>query len=76
MKSGGEWQPVSDEFSEYFVDGKLLCVRWKNSGLGAQEEREWWEIVSINGNKMLWYLYDQDDSGNPYSKNVELTRVE
>ena len=76
LKSGETWLPVNDEFSEYFVDGKLLCVRWKNSGLGAQEEREWWEIVSINGNKMLWYLYVQDDSGNPYSKNVELTRVD
>ena len=75
MKSGGEWQPVSDEFSEYFVDGKLLCVRWKNNGSGTQEEREWWEIVSIDDNKMTWYLHAIDDNGNPYSKSVVLTKV-
>lgn len=76
MKSGDNpWQTYEDELAEYFVDGTLLCMRWK--GVGAEkEERDWREIVSINGNKMLWYLYVQDDSGNPYSKNVELTRVE
>jgi len=65
-----------DEYSEYFVDGPLVCMRWKRVGEGNLEQRDWWEIVSLEGDKMLWTVYSQDDNGNTYTKNIELTRVE
>ena len=40
-------QISDDDFSDYFVAGNLLCTRWKNAGEGNEENREWWEIESI-----------------------------
>ena len=78
VKSGDEeaWMTFQDEYSEYFVDGPLVCMRWKRVGEGNLEQRDWWEIVSLEGDKMLWTVYSQDDNGNTYTKNIELTRVE
>jgi len=78
VKSGDEeaWKTFQDEYSEYFVDGPLVCMRWKRVGEGNLEQRDWWEIVSLEGDKMLWTVYSQDDNGNTYTKNIELTKVE
>jgi ABC-type sugar transport system substrate-binding protein len=77
MKKGdGAWTSFDDEFSEYFVDGPMVYMRWKRAGEGMSEQRDWWEIVSLDGDKMKWTLYTQDDNGNSYTTNVELTKVE
>ncbi len=70
-----DWNIYLDEFAEYFTDGPLLCMRWKNAGEAQTEQRDWWEIVSIEGDKMQWTVYTQDDD-LPYTKTIELTRVE
>jgi ABC-type sugar transport system substrate-binding protein len=73
---GSPFTTFKDEFSEYFVDGPLLCMRWKNLGEGEVEKRDWWEIASLEDNKMVWTVYTQDDSGNPYTKMIELRKLE
>lgn len=69
-KKGETWVASEDEFSGYIVDGKLLCVRWKNTGTGDEEQRQWWIIDSINDDKIQWSSYDGDTD-----TNVELTKV-
>ena len=44
----GAWKLSDDDYANYFVDGPLLCTRWKNTGLSQVENREWWEIEGIN----------------------------
>ena len=46
------WYEVEAVFNMYFVDGNLLCTRWKN--VGENENREWWEIESIDSDSMKW----------------------
>ena len=65
-----------DEFSEYFTDGPLLCMRWKNAEEGKTEERDWWEIDSIEGDRMQWTVGTQDEGGIFYTKTIELKKVE
>ena len=58
----GEWEAVTTrEYQEYFVDGILLCTRWKD--VNGEEHREWWEINSLEGDQMQWKaLRTNDDS--------------
>ena len=39
-KVNDEWQLSDDTFSDYFVEGPLLCSRWKNNVEGAVENRD------------------------------------
>ncbi len=50
----GEWVEVESVFNNYFVDGYLLCTRWKNVGDNETENREWWEIDTIGNDSMRW----------------------
>jgi hypothetical protein len=70
-------QGVSDvnSFSEYFVDGNLLCTRWMNNGEGQVENREWWEIASIKDGVMLWTALRAHDDGTTYVANFSMTKV-
>ena len=70
-----EWQLFDDEFSDYFVDGILLCTRWKNSGEGTVENREWWEITSIEDGVMKWKGLRADEDGTTHIATFELTQV-
>ena len=72
----GSWITYVDEFSEYFTDGPLLCMRWKNAEEGKTEERDWWEIDSIEGDRMQWTVGTQDEGGIFYTKTIELKKVE
>lgn len=54
------WTEVPSVFNSYFVDGYLLCTRWKNVGEGEVENREWWEIESITADTMKWIGYRQE----------------
>jgi len=54
-----EWEEKESIFNDYFVDGYLLCTRWKNSE-EEQENREWWEIESINADSMKWIATRMD----------------
>ncbi len=72
---GGQWQAVTTrEFQDYFVDGMLLDTRWKNQS--EAEMREWWEIKSINGDKMVWTALRQNGDGSTFEQTVEWERVE
>ena len=50
-KVDGEWKADADYLSDYFVDGILLCIRWKKTS-DSEEIREWWEIESIQNGTM------------------------
>ena len=77
LKSGeGQWIKMEDEFSEYFVDGRLLCTRWKNAGEGTVENREWWEILSIEDDTMIWTALRQNDLGEQYVESFVMYKVQ
>ncbi|MBO6062728.1 MAG: hypothetical protein J6P62_02000 [Bacteroidales bacterium] len=72
----GQWVMMEDEFSEYFVDGRLLCTRWKNAGEGTVENREWWEIRSIENDTMIWTALRQNELGEQYVESFTMNKVQ
>lgn len=72
----GEWEPSGSELSEYFVDGTLLCTRWRNSGEGDEECREWWEISSIADGVMNWIALRQREDGSTFTATFQMTKVQ
>ena len=75
-KVNGEWQLSDDVLNDYFVDGILLCTRWKNAGEGKEENREWWEIESIENGVMKWKALRLRDDGTTYTATFEMTKVQ
>ena len=69
-----EWVAQDDALAEYFVDGTLLCTRWKNTA-DSEEMREWWEIESIEGGVMKWKALRQREDGSTYTATFQMTRV-
>ena len=70
----GVWEEVTTrEFQNYFVDGILLCTRWKN--IGEDELREWWEIKSLKGDKMQWKALRQNEDGSTFEQTMDWERV-
>ena len=74
-KVDGQWQLSDDEYANYFVDGTLLCTRWKNAGEGQQENREWWEITIKNG-VMKWTALRKREDSTTYTATFEMTKVQ
>ena len=71
----GQFVPVASVFSQYFVDGTLLCTRWKNVGDGEEEHREWWEIAGIENGVMNWTALRQRPDGTTYTASFQMTKV-
>lgn len=72
--SHGEWVADVNTMAEYFVDGVLLCSRWKNVG-DDTEKRESWEIASIENGVMKWTALRQKEDGSTYTAQFSMTRV-
>lgn len=70
----GEWIDDVNTMAEYFVDGTLLCMRWKNVGEDT-EKRESWEVASIENGKMKWTALRQNADGSTYPTTFEMTRM-
>ena len=75
-KVDGQWQLSNDVLHDYFVDGNLLCTRWKNAGEGKEENREWWEIESIENDVMKWKALRMREDGSTYTATFEMKKVE
>ena len=75
-KVNGEWQLSDDVLNDYFVDGTLLCTRWKNAGAGNEEHREWWEVESIENGVMKWKALRRNADGTTYTATFEMTKVQ
>lgn len=75
-KVDGQWQISDDDYADYFVDGNLLCTRWKNAGAGNEEHREWWEIESIENGVMKWKALRQNADGTTYTATFEMKKIE
>ena len=73
-KVGDEWVNNNDVLAEYFVDGILLCTRWKQTA-DSKELREWWEIESINDGVMKWKALRMRDDGTTYTATFQMTKV-
>ena len=73
-KVGDEWVNSNDVLAEYFVDGILLCTRWKQTA-DSKELREWWEIESINDGVMKWTALRQREDGTTYTATFQMTKV-
>lgn len=75
QEEGGQWKAVhSREYEDYFVDGTLVATCWKNQG--EAEQREWWEIASINGDDMVWTALRQNDDGTTFQQEVRWKKVD
>ena len=61
--------------SDYFVDGILLCTRWKQTA-DSKELREWWEIESIKDGVMKWKALRMREDGTTYTATFEMTKVQ
>jgi len=72
VKDGDNWVPSANTLNEYFVAGKLLCMRWVNAGT---ELREWWEIESIENGVMKWKALRQKEDGSTYTATFEMKKV-
>ena len=72
----GQWQISDDDYADYFVDGNLLCTRWKNAGEGQEERREWWEIESIKDGVMKWKALRQNADGTTYTATFEMKKID
>ena len=75
LKDGDSWQVFEDEMSEYFVDGSLLCTRWQNTA-SSDENRDWWEIESIQDGKMKWTALRLDEDLTTHTETLELSKVQ
>ena len=72
QNGSGRWVVSDDEYSIYFVDGRLLCTCWSEAGV---DHREWWEIRSLNGGTMIWTALRQDEMGETYVASFSMNRV-
>ena len=76
LKEGdAAWKVFEDYVSEYFVDGPLLCTRWQNTA-SSDEQRDWWEIESIQGGKMKWTALRIDEDLTTHTETLELSKVQ
>ena len=76
LKEGdAAWKVFEDYVSEYFVDGTLLCTRWQNTA-SSDEQRDWWEIESIQGGKMKWTALRIDEDLTTHTETLELSKVQ
>ena len=64
--------PSANTLNEYFVAGKLLCMRWINAGT---EYREWWEIESVENGVMKWKALRQREDGTTFTSTFEMKKV-
>ena len=74
-KENDEWKAGNDVMADYFVDGILLCTRWKKT-IDSNELREWWEIESINDGVMKWTALRMREDGTTYTATFEMTKVQ
>ncbi len=74
-KVDGQWQISDDAYAKYFVAGNLLCTRWKNAGEGNEENREWWEIESVENGVMKWSALRKNADGTTYTSTFEMKKV-
>ena len=72
----GAWVDDVNEFADYFIDGTLLCMRWKNVGEDQKEHREWWEIASIEDGVMKWKALRQREDGSTYTATFSMNYVQ
>ena len=71
-----EWVLSDDAFAEYFMDGTLLCFRWKNNGEGKVEQRDWWEVsLDEDGMTMTWIALCKKEDGTLYNSVIILKRI-
>ena len=74
-KVDGEWRATTDVMADYFVDGILLCTRWKKTA-DSEELREWWEIESIKNGVMKWKALRMREDGSTYTATFQMNKVQ
>jgi hypothetical protein len=62
--------------NKYFADGYLFCARWKNFADGKDEQRQWWEIESIQNGVMKWKSLRQNADGTTFTATVEMEKIQ
>jgi hypothetical protein len=72
VKDGDNWVPSTNTLNEYFVAGNLLCTRWIDNEI---ENREWWEIESIEDGVMKWKALRKKEDGTTFTSTFEMTKV-
>ncbi len=70
----GNWQPLGDPISEWYVDGDWIFTRWQNQGVDTIEY-EGWDIDYIRGNEMKWSALREREDGSHYTTTITWARV-
>ena len=70
----GDWELMVDIFNQYVVDGYMFYARWKNDTEG--EQRQWWEIESIQNGVMKWKSLRQNADGTTFTATVEMEKIQ
>lgn len=68
----GQWVPEVADYTQYFVDGNLMCTRWKEPG--SEEERENCIFASYE-NGILTVKEVVEHNGHLYTETSTLTKV-
>ena len=75
LTDAGQWEVIlTREFQNYYVDGCLINTRWKN--VNETEQREWWEIASINDNQMVWTALRQNANGTTFRQESKWKKID
>ncbi|MBO4625343.1 MAG: substrate-binding domain-containing protein [Bacteroidales bacterium] len=75
LNDNGRWETVTNrEFQNYFVDGSVLCTRWKNPD--EDELREWWEIYTLGEGWMVWTALRQKEDGTTFQQNMVWEKID
>ena len=74
QNADGQWEAYDNTYAQYFVDGVLICMRWKNNGEDT-ELREWWEVESVVNGVMKWTALRRHDDGTAYTASFQMTKV-
>ncbi|MBP5246635.1 MAG: hypothetical protein J6Z31_02105 [Fibrobacter sp.] len=73
QNADGNWVASDNVVNDYFVDGQLLCTRWVEDG---EENREWWEIESIQNGVMKWKALRSNKDESTFTASFEMTKID
>ena len=71
----GQWEDEVNAYANFFIDGTLLCMRWKNTGEDQKEHYEWWELESIQNGEMKWKGLRKHEDGSTFTASFGMTIV-
>lgn len=70
----GSWEKSLDAYSQYFCDGDVLFMRWRNLGFGTEPNSISWEF-EIRKDMMRWEALRMREDGSIYRVTLDFRKV-